>query len=72
MNQDPPSPSTKALRQFQIYNLVLWIVAGLIAFVAPTLTSSPEKGRFIYMMCFLLLYTASRGMISITWRRRDS
>ena len=71
MNQEPPSPATKALRQLQIFNLVLWVVAGLIAFVAPTLTSSPEKGRFIYMMCFLLLYAASRGIISTTWQRRE-
>jgi hypothetical protein len=58
------SAPDKAHRHLQIYNAILWFAAGLIAFVAPTLTSSPEKGRFIYMVLFLLLWSGSARMLA--------
>ena len=68
MNPDPQSPAPNSIRKIQIANVVLWIVAGLIAFVAPTFLSSPEKGRFVFMMSFLLLTFGSVQMVSAAYR----
>jgi uncharacterized membrane protein len=59
-----PAAADKAHRHLQIYNAILWIAAGLTAFVAPTLTSSPEKGRLIYMMLFILFWSGSARMLA--------
>ena len=68
MNPDPQSPAPNSIRKIQIANVVLWIVAGLITFVAPAFLSSPVKGRFIYMMSFLLLTFGSVQMVSAAYR----
>lgn len=64
MNSKPP-PS---LRRICLCNSLLWLTAGFVAFVVPWLQSSPEKGRFVYMMAFLLLAGGSTYMTAAAFR----
>jgi len=64
MNSKPPS----SLRKICLCNAALWLTAGLIVFVGPHLQSSPEKGRFIYMLVFLLLAGGSTYMTAAAFR----
>jgi hypothetical protein len=64
MNSKPP-PS---LRKICLCNAALWLTAGFLAFVAPYLQSSPEKGRLMYIFSFLLLAGGSLYMTAAAYR----